>query len=283
MLPEIQDMIQLIAFADAGTLSAASEKLHLSQPTLTRTMKRLEELFGAPLFDHAKNKLTLNENGQLAVDCARKVIEETEQMLVRVQALERSRHTIPVGSVASVPLWDTVQRVSNLYPGMTVSTELRDTPDIRRGLLNGAYLLAILPEKPVEEGIECRYWGSEQLYFALPASHPKAQAHSLTFQEMDGENMLLLSDIGFWHHIPEDAMPNTRFLRQSGRYEFNELISASVLPFFLTDQVIRQEGVPEGRIAVPISDENATAHFYLCWQKGNHLRLSAFLKGLYGV
>lgn len=280
MLPEMQELIHLVTFADEGTLSAASEKLHLSQPTLTRTMKHLEELFDVPLFDHAKNKLTLNENGQLAVDCARNIIEDTAQMVLRVQALERSRHTIMIGSVASMPLWDTVQRISNLYPGMTVSTELKDTPEIRQGLMNGTYLLAILPEKPEEEEIETHEWGSEHLYFALPVSHPKAQAETLTFQDMDGENMLLLSDIGFWHHIPEDAMPHSRFLRQNGRYEFDELVSASVLPSFLTDIVIRQEGVPEGRVAVPITDETATAHFYLCWKKENHRKLESFIRNM---
>ena len=40
---------QLVAIADCGTISAASEKLHLTQPALSRSMKRLEELLGVPI------------------------------------------------------------------------------------------------------------------------------------------------------------------------------------------------------------------------------------------
>ena len=44
---ELFDLELLAAFADCGTLSAAADKLHLSQPTLTKTMKQLEEDFHA--------------------------------------------------------------------------------------------------------------------------------------------------------------------------------------------------------------------------------------------
>ena len=62
---EIYLLEQLEAFARCGTLSGAAEELHLSQPTLTRSMKKLEELIGVPLFERQKNKLVLNENGKL--------------------------------------------------------------------------------------------------------------------------------------------------------------------------------------------------------------------------
>ena len=43
-------LAQFAAFADAGTLTRAAEKLHTSQPALTRAMKKLELELGVPLF-----------------------------------------------------------------------------------------------------------------------------------------------------------------------------------------------------------------------------------------
>ena len=60
---ELNQLEQLLAFAEYGTLSAAAEHLHLSQPALSRSMRRLEMDLSVPLFDHAKNKIALNENG----------------------------------------------------------------------------------------------------------------------------------------------------------------------------------------------------------------------------
>lgn len=57
------ELEQLVAFADWGTLSKAAEELHISQPTITRTMKNIETAFGVPLFARGKNKIELNETG----------------------------------------------------------------------------------------------------------------------------------------------------------------------------------------------------------------------------
>lgn len=67
-MPEIYQLRQLAAFAEYGTLSEAAEKLYLSQPALSRNMRKLEEDIGVPLFIRSKNKLELNENGKLAAE-----------------------------------------------------------------------------------------------------------------------------------------------------------------------------------------------------------------------
>lgn len=55
------ELEQLVAFADCGRLSKADENLHISQPTITRTMQHLEDTFGVPLFCRSKNHISLNE------------------------------------------------------------------------------------------------------------------------------------------------------------------------------------------------------------------------------
>ena len=67
---------QLTAVHECGTLSAAAEKLHLTQPSLTRSMQKLETLFGVKLFDRGKNRIVLNENGVLAAECAKHILAE---------------------------------------------------------------------------------------------------------------------------------------------------------------------------------------------------------------
>ena len=57
---------QLAAFAKFGTLSEAANELYVSQPALSRSMKKLERMFDAELFSRSKNKIALNENGKLA-------------------------------------------------------------------------------------------------------------------------------------------------------------------------------------------------------------------------
>ena len=95
---------QLCAVLDCGTLSAASEKLHLTQPSLTRSMQKLEDLLGVKLFDRAKNRVHLNENGRLAAECAKHILMEEQDMISRVRALDRSSRTLAVGMISPGPM-----------------------------------------------------------------------------------------------------------------------------------------------------------------------------------
>ena len=136
---ELFDLEQLAAFADCGTLSAAAEHLHLSQPTLTKTMKRLEEEFQVPLFIRSKNKLELNENGKLAAKKAHQLLADSREMIQLIRAIDRERHTLSIGSCAPVPAFSLSQHASVLYKDMTVTSELKSSEELIRGLQQGKY------------------------------------------------------------------------------------------------------------------------------------------------
>ena len=71
---------QLDAAARCGTLLAASEKLHITQPSMSRAMKKLEDLIGVELFEHRGNRLVLNDYGRIAVDYARRILDSRWQI-----------------------------------------------------------------------------------------------------------------------------------------------------------------------------------------------------------
>lgn len=98
--------------------------------------------------------------------------------------------------------------------------------------------------------------------FSLPKKHKYVKRKSLTFEEMNGENMLLMSDIGFWSFV-KNKMPDSRFLTQTDRFSFNELIQASSLPSFVTNLTEKHRKVNTNRVNIPISDKEATVTYYL--------------------
>ena len=142
---ELYQLEQLAAFARCGTLSRAAEELHMSQPTLTRSMQKLEIEFGVSLFRRTKNRLEFNENGELAADCAQRVLDQTETMLERVRALDRARRTIGIGACAPMPMMTAVQNAARQYPDMTISSECRDCEPLIEGLRTDLYQIIILP------------------------------------------------------------------------------------------------------------------------------------------
>ena len=276
---ELYQLEQLLAVAEQGTLSNAAEQLHISQPALSRSMQRLEAELQVTLFNRQKNKIELNENGRMAVDYARKIMEQSQDMISRVQACDRSRRTILIGSCAPMPLWEIPPLLSDLYPDMTISSEIRENEVLLQGLRDGLYQLVILPHPVDEPGITCVKYGEEHLYFSLPPAHPLSGSKGLYMRDLNGETMLLRNRLGFWRDVTDKKMPDTRFLEQED-IAFAELVRSSALPSFSTDAALRRDGNPANRINIPILDKEANVTYFCLYKPHGRNDLSAFLKAL---
>lgn len=280
-LLELYDLEKLVAVSKAGTLSAAAEDLLISQPALSRSMRKLEAEIGVELFTRSKNRIELNENGALAAQLAENLIGDAQQLSERVRQLDRSRRTISVGSMAPAPMWELASALSDLYPGMAVSTVLGEAGPLVSGLLDGSYSLIILTAPPELPGVEYLGYGGEQLCFHLPISHPLAGAKELGFSDLNGETMLLRSDLGFWTDVLK-KMPDTRFIVQHENYAFGELLRASSLPAFNTDRAQRRYGPVEGRVTIPITDPEVSVDYFVAYRAADKKRLESVLKYISG-
>ena len=276
---EIYQLEQLLAFAECGTLSGAAERLHLSQPALSRSMQRLETELQVPLFDRQKNKIGFNENGRMAAEYARQVMEKCQDMISRVQAFDRSQRTILVGACAPVPLWEIPPLLSDLYPDRTISSEIRKNDVLLQGLRDDVYQLIILPYPVEEPGVSCIKYGEEHLYFSLPPAHPLSGSKGLCMKDLNGETMLLRNRLGFWRELTDQKMPDTRFLEQDD-VAFEELVKSSALPSFSTDIALSRLGNTANRINVPVLDEEANVTYYCLYKPSAQTDLSAFFKTL---
>lgn len=270
---ELHQLEQLAAFARYGTLSKAAEAMHLSQPTLTRSMQKLEEEFGVQLFRRSKNRLEFHENGKLAAEHAQKILDQTKDMVNLVRAFDRTNRTLSFGSCAPMPAVFLAQNAAGLYPDMAVSTEMGDSEGLLKGLREGRYQAVILPFWPEGDDLYTKAFGTETLFFALPPEHRFAGREGVFMGELDGENILLLSDIGFWHEVCKGKMPHSRALLQNERFAFDELVQSSVLPSFVTDVTMRLQGAPEKRKIVPILDTEATVEYYAVCMKTDRRKI----------
>ncbi|MEG1428068.1 MAG: LysR substrate-binding domain-containing protein, partial [Oscillospiraceae bacterium] len=143
------------------------------------------------------------------------------------------------------------------------------------GLESGAYQLIVLPFSPDNPAFLSTKVGEEHLMFYLPKAHRFSKRKSLTLAEMNGENMLLFSDIGFWHDLVAAKMPDSRFLVQNERYSLDELILNTILPCFSTDLSMGSHAQTGKRVCVPISDTEVNVTYYLLCKKENRRIFSA--------
>ncbi len=275
---ELYQLIQLLVIAECGTISGAAEQLHLSQPALSRSMQKLEDILQVTLFDRQKNKITLNKNGELAVEQARRVVQQAHDLVEQVRIFDRSQRTISIGSCAPAPLWELVSLVSQLYPEMTVSSEMKGTDVLLDGLKSGVYQFIILPFASEEPEYCCFPFEKEQLYFSLPPAHPLSGSKGLYFKDIDGESILRFSQIGFWREVCRQKMPLTRALVQTEQEDFQELVQASALPSFVSNLTMRWSCKPENRMVIPVLDSEASVVYHFVCRKEDKKKLSALIQ-----
>ena len=281
MMLDLNELEQFVTFAKYGTLSKTAEILNISQPTITRTMQHVEEAFEVTLFERGKNRIALNETGEKAVECAEKLLRETENAIQTVQTFDKNMHTIKVESCAPAPLWTLLPDLTARFHENVISSRLTAIKEIVRHVREGECDIGILPgplkayenaecemqeEKTEKDLVDVSYL-REKLNVCIPKDHELAEKEELTMAQINGFNCLLRDQIGFWTDLCHEKMPASKFLVQTDEFAFEELIRASTLFCFTTNFATDVNHLLKGRKVIPLTDPEADVTYHLICRK----------------
>ena len=277
---EIYLLEQLAAFARCGTLSKAAEELLISQPALSRSMKKLEDDLGVKLFIRENKKLLLNETGKLAAELAQSQVNQNRELISRVIAFDRSLHSVHIGACAPQPMAELMPILQDHFGDMTISSELVYGEKLLKGLKTGVYHLAILREAIEDKELFSQRYMSESLYICVPESHRLAKNETVRFSDLKGEKFLLYQHIGFWMSVCEEYMKDTTFLIQPDRDTFADLVTNTDYPAFASDRIINEGYRMEGRVFTPIDEDKARYTFYIACRTDDKKKYAAFFNSV---
>lgn len=256
---DLYELKQFVAFSELRTLSKVAEEFHISTPSVTRSMQHLEESFGVTLFSRGKNKIELNETGEMAAEYAKRLLRQAEQTVSQVRAFDTRRKTIIVKSCAPAPLWELLKELNTKQPGMMISSSICQNEEVLEALEDGFCDIGVLPF-PVENS---HRFMEEHLFVCVPPEHELASHETLTFADINGFNFLLRTELGFWDTLCREKMPASKFLVQTDVAAFDELVKASSLPCFSTDYGQHRHASYAGRVNIPVTDAQANVTFYV--------------------
>jgi DNA-binding transcriptional LysR family regulator len=260
---ELEQLRQLDVIAKCGTLQAAADQLHLSQSALSRSLRRLEDDLGRPLFDRTRNSMQINDDGRLALEHARLILAEERRLRDDFDALAKRARTVRVASVAPAPTWRLSSLILEQQPTEIVEPDVLEEDEVQARLLNGACDLGVTARPPRVPTLEWVELMTESLYVNVPRGHVLYDRESLTFAELDGLTFLVYGGIGYWQGIHQRMLPFAQFVMQPDRTIFLQQVRTSNLLTFTTNAP-ENTSRHESRRAVPITDPEAHATFYLC-------------------
>lgn len=178
---------QFLALVDTGSFTAAANRLHVSQPTLSAGIAELERTLGAPVILRERRALRLTEAGNRLLVHARAI--EREFGLAERGVLEGARPAPPLrlGVIASLATRMTAGIAARFEPGRLTMTEGADA-DLRRRLAEHRLDAALTLLHGAEAGAEVLL--EEGYAMVLPAAHHFAGRDLLLPEELAGETMI---------------------------------------------------------------------------------------------
>lgn len=281
---DLELLQELVAFQKYGTLSAAAEHLMITQPTVTRKMKKLEQELGVTLFNReVSNHITLNDTGVLAANEAAKLLQAADDFTETVLNYARLKHEVSIASVLPGPLLFT-EELGNQLPGQLHFTHGLVAPDnVLDDLRTRKEKLIFTNREFDDDDVESLYLGVEYLGVGIDKFHPLAQKKQLTFADLAGLSFLVVQDIGPWRQLVEDNIPDASFLYQEDLNAMSQISRYSSFPFFFSNltqvnkaTMKRFDG--DSRKAVRIVDPHNRMEVYGTYLKDGRDQVQPLLK-----
>jgi len=203
----LQDLRYLVALADHGHFGRAAASCHVSQPTLSTQIRKLEQFLGVPLFERASKALTPTAMGADVIARARQVIAEAEAIVDMAQrAGEPLAGPLALGVIPTLGpylLGWLIPALAERYPKLRLSVHEDLTAHLLARLAAHRLDAALLALPVAEPGLESIALFDEPFWLAAPASHKLAAKNVVAEEDLRGERLLLLAE---GHCLREQAL-----------------------------------------------------------------------------
>ena len=240
-------------------------------------MQKVEEYVGVPIFNRAKNKLSLNDAGKEVVKYANFVIEAERTMKERAVYVYNSSFNLYVGSVAPGPMIKYGNLLFSTFPHKQIISKIEPQEDLINKLLNGNYDFIFTYSQVDNDLLVSQLAFQENLYVTVPRTCFLAGVtNGVHFSEIDGQSFLVSNNLGIWDNIVSKNLPKSKFFLQDMGNLYN-IVNASTIPNFSTNITLPLKAELD-RISLPILDDEAKVTFYLVYRKQDKRNLNSLLK-----
>ena len=275
---ELRHLRYFIAVADAGSLTVAAEqKLHTSQPSLSRQIRDLEQEVGTQLITRSAHGVELTSAGKAFLDHARMALLQAEAAReAALRAAQPPKPTFALGfmSGAEIGLLPEVERIlRGEFPGIDIRLSSDYSPVLAKALMRRKLDAAFIRPEEQMEDLRYKRVRTDQLVVVFPSDHRLASHATIAPREIANEIFCL----------PSKAAPTVRrvvaeYFSQAGvdlksEYEVHNVVHA-ISMITSTHAVMllpayTKRYLPESITTRPLKGEAPTLDLVIAHHKAN--------------
>jgi LysR family hca operon transcriptional activator len=195
---ELRHLRYFIAVADAGSLTVAAEqKLHTSQPSLSRQIRDLEQEVGVPLMNRSAHGVELTSAGKAFLDHARMALVQADAAKeAALRAAQPAGPTFALGfmSGAEIGLLPEVTRIlRDEFPGIDIRLSSDYSPVLAKALMRRKLDAAFMRLEEHMGDLACTHVRTDPLVFVFPSNHRLASQAAVAPEDVVNETFYLPS------------------------------------------------------------------------------------------
>ena len=210
---ELHQLRYLLAVADNRSFTAAAELCHVSQPTLSHQIKKLEEEVGEPLLQRRRKGAYLTPLGERVYRHAQDILKNVESVQQAASAFSHSvQGLLKIGVIPTIApyLLPGLLRLSRKrHPGINFQITEEPTEHLLASLGSGALDLAILSPPIANDHVQIQDLFEDEFLLALPECHSLAKSRDISLRRLRELPMILMNDahclrgqtISFCHRV----------------------------------------------------------------------------------
>ncbi|SDW70709.1 LysR family transcriptional regulator [Paenibacillus sp. PDC88] len=276
------DFLQLKYFqkvARLNHLTQAAQELHITQPSLSQTIAKLEKNLGVPLFERQARQIRLNKYGEVfleKVEAALKLLEEGQREIVDMAGLERG--TVSIDTTFLPQFSDIINIFRSSYPEVRFRISQVSTKERQEELLENGELDFCISCKPIKRnGIRNLPIFTEKIVLAVPFTHRFANRQSIKLSEVANETYIHFKK---GHSFREDTdelcqkagfTPNIVCETDDSKTIIELVKSGMGVAFWLETLLEKENSFHHLRIIEPICQRT----YQLAWSEKRYLSLAA--------
>jgi len=195
---ELRQLEHFLAVVEEGTFTRAAERVSLTQPAVSLSIKKLEEEIGGPLFARDVHDLSLTEAGRVLADYARRMIrlrDDATREMARLGSMAAGSLTIAAHEAAAVYLLPVALRTYvKRFPDIKVGIYRSRLEEIPRQVMDRQVDLGFVKDAPTFHELECVDVHTDEMICIASPKHPLASRSRLTVKDVSSEQFVL-------HHL----------------------------------------------------------------------------------
>ncbi len=267
--------------AENGSLTKAAQQLHITQPAMSATLKKLEEELGVELFDRNPNRIHLNKAGEVALVHVNTILRNVEQLKADVLSTARQSQTLSIAFCDPGVRWFSVPRFSVAHPEIQVKDDLYEGENAVKLLSERVYDLMVTPQEIQDPRIQSLSFLPDQVHLSVPEDSNLAGRDSISIREIPAQALLYpqigghflsqMEKVIMEDHLPLTLVRNNYNVTQHLIRTTNFLATISTLSMDL-----RNDGTH--RTLIPMTDPELNVLYYVSYLKTNREKVKVFLQ-----